>query len=268
MAVIPSNKIATWANSLAFESLDWTNTTKKCIKILNEGELSEDPHDLLAASVLFNCAPRLAKRIIDEPSEDTFVHVYLDAILDGIFSTEPLLKQEWANGWLSSSKLELNKVFKPDWVVYVKPWYRRCDLAVCEVKPPGKMSPPPFSDYVKLGFEMKQMLTFLSQQGVDEAFVLGILVDGFTLKTYYMDTKGENIFRMIQLGKARLISETSELGVFPVLFKTIVQLKNLAVDIGRKIQDEQLQQAKGKRKGSGLECAGLPAWKKFKKHLD
>ncbi|CAO3597733.1 unnamed protein product [Absidia cylindrospora] len=170
-----------------------------------------------------------------------------------------------ANGWLSSSKLELSKVFKPDWVVYVEPWWQRCDLAVCEVKPTNKVSPPPVSDFVKLGFQMKQMLLFLQNQGLEDAYVLGILVEGFCLKTYYMDTKGKTIFRMIEIGKARLISECNEFGSFPVLFKTIVQVKNLAAAIGKRLQANQLEQAKGKRKASDEQYEIKPSWRKFKK---
>ncbi|CAO3597735.1 unnamed protein product [Absidia cylindrospora] len=127
MAISPSNNVLSWANSLTYDCRDWTTTTKKCIIILNEANSSEEPLDLLAASILFNCAPRLAKRMIGDPSKDTFVHFYLDGILDDVFSSKPRLQQEWANGWLSSSKLERNKAFKPDWVVYVKLWWQRCD---------------------------------------------------------------------------------------------------------------------------------------------
>ncbi|KAI8077669.1 uncharacterized protein BX664DRAFT_41633 [Halteromyces radiatus] len=106
------------------------------------------------------------------------------------------------------------------------------------------------SDFVKLGFQMRQMLKFLQKQGLNDAYVLGILVEGFCIKTYYVDAKGRNIFRMIQLSKARLISDFREFGSLPLLFKTIVQLKNLAATLGRRIQNDQLEQAKGKRKGS------------------
>lgn len=83
-----------------------------------------------------------------------------------------------ANGWLTSSKTESAKVFKPDWVVYVKPWYQRCEIAVCEVKPPSKLSSGPLSDFAKLGLEMQQMLVYLKQKGIRDAYVLGILVEG------------------------------------------------------------------------------------------
>ncbi|CAO3588424.1 unnamed protein product [Absidia cylindrospora] len=100
--------------------------------------------------------------------------------------------QTWANDWLSSSKSESSKVFKPYWVVYVKPWWQRCDIAVCEVKPVNKMCPPPIIDFVILGFQIQQMLMFLENQGIHDPYVLGILVEGFSLQTYYMDTKTKN----------------------------------------------------------------------------
>ncbi|CAO3597734.1 unnamed protein product [Absidia cylindrospora] len=67
------------------------------------------------------------------------------------------------------------------------------------------------------------MLIFLQKHGLEDAYVLGILVEGFSLTTYYMDTKGKTIFRMIEIGNARLIYECNEFGSFRVSVKTIVQ---------------------------------------------
>ncbi|KAI8338529.1 hypothetical protein BC941DRAFT_451710 [Chlamydoabsidia padenii] len=106
-------------------------TTKRYIDMLNEANSSEEDTDLTAGSILF--------RLNESSCEDTFVLRYLDDILEGVFSQEPLLQQEWANGWLTASKEEKStKALKPDWVAFVKPWINKFDLAVCEVKPPNK----------------------------------------------------------------------------------------------------------------------------------
>ncbi|CAO3588423.1 unnamed protein product [Absidia cylindrospora] len=156
----------TWANgwlssskseaNKVFKS-DWVVYVQRCDIAVWEFKPATANVDVFGISCVFRIihAPRLVKRMADDVSEGTFVHLYLDGILDGVFSTEPMLHQEWANGWLSSSKSESSKVSKPDWVVYVKPWWQRCDVAVCEVKSVNKMCPPSVSDFVKLGFQMQ-----------------------------------------------------------------------------------------------------------------
>ncbi|KAG0162121.1 hypothetical protein DFQ28_001118, partial [Apophysomyces sp. BC1034] len=94
LAITTSNNLLIWTNSLTNETRSWTEVTKKCINILNEAERSEDSFDLIAATVIFNLAPRLTRTTVDDPCEDTFIHLYLDNLLDIIFSTEPILQQE------------------------------------------------------------------------------------------------------------------------------------------------------------------------------
>lgn len=68
---------------------------------------------------------------------------------------------------------------KPDWLCYVRPWSKKIDLALCEVKSPGKSGSADVSDFVKLGVEMKAMLNKLvGIIGIDDAAVFGILVEG------------------------------------------------------------------------------------------
>ncbi|KAI8340880.1 hypothetical protein BC941DRAFT_450335 [Chlamydoabsidia padenii] len=90
----------------------------------------------------FDRAPRLTSLSLksnESSCEGTFVLHYLDDVLEGVFSQEPLLQQEWTNGWLTTSKEEKStKALKPDWVAFVKPWINKIDLAACEVKPPNK----------------------------------------------------------------------------------------------------------------------------------
>lgn len=67
---------------------------------------------------------------------------------------------------------------KPDWIAYVKPWFKKLNIIACEVKPPSKVGRGDISDYVKLAIEMKDMLDELMNAGVASASVLGILVEG------------------------------------------------------------------------------------------
>lgn len=90
--------------------------------------------------------------------------------------TNDLFHQEWANGYISSSSKK--KSFKPDWVCYIKPWINRFDLVICEVKAPGKKNSGIYSDFTKLGFEMKTSINNLVSSGINSPRVFGILVEG------------------------------------------------------------------------------------------
>ncbi|CAO3588422.1 unnamed protein product [Absidia cylindrospora] len=93
------------------------------------------------------------------------------------------------------------------------------------------------------------MLVFLEYQGIRHHSSVSSSEKCFSLKTPL---------------EARLISQINEFCFFPVLFKTIIQLRDLATDIiGQRIQDELLQQAKGKRKESDVAPGLSPSWKKY-----
>ncbi|KAI8371691.1 uncharacterized protein BYT42DRAFT_622841, partial [Radiomyces spectabilis] len=74
--------------------------------------------------------------------EDIFIHTHLDALLSNVFATDPIFKQEWSNGALGSSRGVVDLI-KPDWMAFVRPWFTRSDLVVCEVKPEGKHNSGP-----------------------------------------------------------------------------------------------------------------------------
>jgi hypothetical protein len=87
-----------------------------------------------------------------------------------------------ANLTLDSSSDKL----KPDWTLYIKPWFTRFDLASCKVKTTKTVGPGDTSDFVKIGRELKDMLNSLSQIGVNDVSVFGILVEGkFSWSSYY-----------------------------------------------------------------------------------
>lgn len=67
---------------------------------------------------------------------------------------------------------------KPDWIAYIKPWFKKFNIVACEVKPSSKVGRGDISDYVKLGIEMKDMLNEIMNASVGPASVLGILVEG------------------------------------------------------------------------------------------
>jgi hypothetical protein len=54
-----------------------------------------DKEKRLTQLITKNRAPRLARLPIDNSCEDTFVHTYLDCIIDQVFSSEPLFRQSW-----------------------------------------------------------------------------------------------------------------------------------------------------------------------------
>ncbi|CAO3589344.1 unnamed protein product [Absidia cylindrospora] len=69
-----------------------------------------------------------------------------------------------------------------------------------EVKPPGKSSSGQLqSDTLKLAKEMKRMVDFLVDSGVDSVIVGGMLVEGASCSTYIMDLNFDGVYRMIQL---------------------------------------------------------------------
>ncbi|SAL95987.1 hypothetical protein [Absidia glauca] len=71
--ITPSAHIILWSNFLTFEMYTWATATKKCIRILCDADYSDDPLDILAASINFSSAPRLAKATAAQHSEDTFL---------------------------------------------------------------------------------------------------------------------------------------------------------------------------------------------------
>ncbi|KAG0161927.1 hypothetical protein DFQ30_004843, partial [Apophysomyces sp. BC1015] len=129
---------------------------------------------------------------------------------------------------------------KPDWLNYIRPLHAKIDIATCEVKPPSKQGTADFSDFVKLGLEMRGMLNaMLDIIDVENAAVFGILVRGYTVTTFKMDAKVQ-IYRMVQLGSCKIPSQQSDLGMFPALFRCLYHTKTLAAMVARKVKDAQL----------------------------
>ncbi|KAF7726108.1 hypothetical protein EC973_009083 [Apophysomyces ossiformis] len=231
--------ISFWANDLTTkEYLSSLDVKKACLDVLNLAMESKDDVSFLAASIMFSWLPRLPQQPPSAPSdvEDTHVHNYLDALLNDIYGSEPIFVQEWANGFLSTAR------FKPDWVAFVKPWFTRFDIGVCEVKT-TRTNAGVFSDYVKLGLEMRDMLNELIKQGLDHAQVCGILVK----ETYVMDLKWP-VYRMVMLSSVRLPDSVATFSLFPSVFRAVLQTKNIATSVVHHLDELQASLSKGKRK--------------------
>ncbi|KAI9006646.1 hypothetical protein CLU79DRAFT_723739 [Phycomyces nitens] len=181
--------------------------------------------------------------------EDTFVHRYVDVLLDTAFGSEPRFNYNWANGSLlqnkpqhkpeeynslsSSEDCEFDKakqsnntnngLYKPDWVVYAKSGPSLTAIGVMELKVEYKRNPNFITDFVKLGKQMKLILHELLYAGVPAPVVCGILVQSDQCETFAMDLRYNGIYRMLGLDK-------DVLGMFSVVFDNNIELKYIAMD--------------------------------------
>ncbi|SAL96587.1 hypothetical protein [Absidia glauca] len=244
-----SSDLILWCHSLTTTAGTWTTMKKQCLDIMNLAYEKGDDTDILATNILFNIAPRIARKRDTYMIEDTFVHLYLDSMLEDLFSDGEIFYQSWAN-----SSLESSAQMKPDWLSYIRPWRTKVDITICEVKPPSKQGSGDQSDFVKLGLEMRGMLDkMLDVIEAEDAMVFGILVEGYRITTYAMDLKAQ-VYRMTQLGRCDMMSLQSNLGAFPALFQCLLQVKTLAVKVAIKAKAAQLELAKGKRRSPGPAC--------------
>lgn len=57
-----------------------------------------------------------------------------------------------------------------------------------------------------------------------------------------MDTLGDNAWRMIELGHAELVTRLTGFDHFPALFRLIMLVKNLALEMDNRIEETQSKQ--------------------------
>ncbi|CAO3593726.1 unnamed protein product [Absidia cylindrospora] len=235
--------LSLWCDSLTDGNDTFVGMKKKCFGIMEEAYKKGDATGILATNILFNLAPRVVQ-VDSYLIEDTFIHFYLDSILQDLFSTEEIFRQSWAN-----SALESSATMKPDWQNYIRPVHAKIDIATCEIKPPSKQgAAADFSDFVNLGLEMRGMLNAMFDIiDVESAAVFGILVRGYMITTFKMDMKA-HVYRMIQLGSCKIPSQQSDLGMFPALFRCLYHVKTLATVVAQKVKDAQLDRTNRKRK--------------------
>ncbi|KAF7726047.1 hypothetical protein EC973_009112 [Apophysomyces ossiformis] len=217
-----STYLLVWSHTLSMFEGNWKSLKSKC----SDSDLIQEPKEA-------------EKWIRLHFVEDSFVHLYLDGLLDDIFSTDDIFFQAWAN-----SSFESDPQLKPDWTLYVKPWHTKIDLATCEVKPPGKPGSSDLSDFVKLGVELRTMLNALIDLGMEDANVFAILVKGLAVSTFAMGMEAQ-VYRMIQLGSFALVSKRSQSG-------TLSHFVWWA--IASEILKDQREQSQGKQQLSVTEC--------------
>ncbi|KAI8330895.1 hypothetical protein BC941DRAFT_475305 [Chlamydoabsidia padenii] len=105
-----------------------------------------------------------------------------------------------------------------------------------------------FSGFVKLGLEMRGMLhKILDIIEEERTAVFRILAEGYSVSTFKMDRR-DPVYRMTQFGNCKLMSQQSDLIVFPVLFHCLLQVKTFAAEVAQKVVPAQLERTKGKRK--------------------
>ncbi|KAG1501684.1 hypothetical protein G6F50_003234 [Rhizopus delemar] len=192
------------AEDLLACSPSWRDLKMWCVDLLSKACKSDNEVDLIA-DILYNITPKLLKCAEDSKLEDTFAHSFVDPIIEAVFGSADIFQRHWANGALLGQKRKCRIEYKPDWVVYIKSWTSRLDLAVLELKRPSGSNNGPVSDFVKLGRQMKTMLGKLVDIGVESPVVCGILVEGFKCSTYIMDLKYEATYRMIRLASFNLV---------------------------------------------------------------
>ncbi|KAF7722464.1 hypothetical protein EC973_003129 [Apophysomyces ossiformis] len=135
---------------------------------------------------------------------------------------------------------------------FVKPWFKRFDLGVCEVKSPGAKNAGVFSNHVKLGLDMKEMLISLIKEGLDDARVCSFLVKGYNIDTYVMDLQHPPIYRMTLLSSTRLPDSVATFSLFPSLFRNVLHIKNIASSVAYRTDALQSSKSKGKQKAKSI----------------
>ncbi|ORX53541.1 hypothetical protein DM01DRAFT_1046171 [Hesseltinella vesiculosa] len=135
------------------------------------------------------------------------------------------------------------------------------------VKPPSKSCRPPISDFVKLCLEMKKMILTLAGL-IDNPFVLGILVTGRTIHTFVMHRLGQHSYRVCQIGQAEVVCSLKSMGLFPVLFQTILKVKDMAATLAEELEQAALGLAKTESAHDRPSMDdGTPNWKRLKMWL-
>ncbi|ORX45840.1 hypothetical protein DM01DRAFT_1339792 [Hesseltinella vesiculosa] len=232
------SSLAAWCNKVTdVRYPTFKNILSLCTSFIQEALQSGNDDDLVASHIMTSLSPRLLRQT-DSSLEDTFAHVYIDPIVDSLFSN-PIFRQRWAN-----QKLNASSSLKPDWVLYIKPRHTTHEVVTMEIKSPGKQNPAPPSDFVKMALEMKSML--LSMTNLKEmARTFGILVEGQTLRTFVMDNPSRHVFRLTELGSSSLITTLNQFGGFPLLIKQLIQIRDMALDTAKQLEAHDLAYAKG-----------------------
>ena len=97
------------------------------------------------------------------------------------------------------------------------------DILCIEVKLPKKFSNWQLqSDFVKVGKGMKQMIDVLVDNGIDDAVVAGIVIEGYDIVTCTMELVADGIYLMLEKGRCRLLKSPSEISQVPQLYEHLL----------------------------------------------
>ncbi|KAI8388227.1 uncharacterized protein BYT42DRAFT_559379 [Radiomyces spectabilis] len=235
-----------WCSKIAEVQLpSWLSMKRITLSFLNEANQSEEHNQVIAAEIIHRLAPRLLQPESVHMLEDTFVHRYLDVILETIFGWEPRFRCAWVNGISFPSKVQYREEhnldpcnedgeeqeqesvtkLKASWILYANSGSALYAVGIMELKVDYKRSSNHMTNFVKLAKEMKRILLELIYLGVQAPLVCGILIEGDRYETFAMDLAYKDIYRMMRLAKATLCTSLREFGLFPVVFNDMMQFK-------------------------------------------
>ena len=102
------------------------------------------------------------------------------------------------------------------------------DVLSCEVKPFGKKSSSQVqSDFTKLGKELKQMVDKLLDYGIESPVAVGVLVEGYSMKTYSMRLIEDGCYIFYEHGLLTLLQSPQDVHGAPIIIEHLIQLGNI-----------------------------------------
>ncbi|KAG2223514.1 hypothetical protein INT45_000834 [Circinella minor] len=115
------------------------------------------------------------------------------------------------------------------------------DVLSCEVKPFGKKSSSQVqSDFTKLGKELKQMVDKLLDYGIESPVVVGVLVEGYSMKTYSMRLVEDGCYIFYEHGSLTLLRSPQDVHGVPIIIEHLIQLGNILQDTLKNIDTRSL----------------------------
>ncbi|KAI9497384.1 hypothetical protein BDB00DRAFT_756751, partial [Zychaea mexicana] len=80
-------------------------------------------------------------------------------------------------------------------------------------------------DFFKVAVEIKIMLDSMVERHVPDLVVFGVLVEGFTMRTFKMDLEYDRIYRFINMRACYLPRGRNDMGVLEGTLRGLFQLK-------------------------------------------
>ncbi|KAI7853066.1 hypothetical protein BDC45DRAFT_606952 [Circinella umbellata] len=115
------------------------------------------------------------------------------------------------------------------------------DVLSCEVKPFGKKSSSQVqSDFTKLGKELKQMVDKLLDYGIESPVVVGVLMEGYSMKTYSMRLIEDGCYIFYEHGSLTVLQSPQDVHGAPIIIEHLIQLGNILQDTLQNIDTRSL----------------------------